>query len=95
MSTESALSVLAQVDQVIDSAKSAALMRGRIEFWQRDKAFVDSTRQTLLSREPARLRSALDEMRNLSQGFGSYCTDRQRIDRLLDAFHDELIQLIP
>jgi hypothetical protein len=94
MCTQSALSVLARVDQLIDSAKSAAQMRGKSEFWQRDKTFITTARECLLSGEPERVRWVLDQMRNLSQGFSSYCTDFSRLDGLLGALYDELAQVV-
>ena len=94
MSAQSALSVLARVEALIDSAKSAAQANGKSEFWQRDKTFISAVRDCLLSDDPERVRWAFDQMRNLSQGFGSYCGEQKQLDGLLDELHSELAQLV-
>lgn len=94
MKAQAALSVLARVEEFTDSAKSAAYAQGKSEFWQRDKAFISAVRDCLLSNEAERVRWAFDQMRNLSQGFGSYCGDLKQLDRLLDELHNELEQLM-
>lgn len=94
MTTQSALSVLAQVEELTDSEKAAALTQGNGEFWLRDKTFIAAIRDCLLSNDAERLRSAFDQIRNLSQGFGSYCSDLNRLDALLDELHNELVQLV-
>ena len=94
MNTQSALSVLAQVEKLTDSAKTEAQASGRGEFWQRDKEFISAVRGCLVSNDPDRIRWAFDQMRNLSQGFGSYCDDMKRLDSLLDELYDQLAQLV-
>ena len=94
MNTQSALSVLARVEKLTDSAKSVAQAQGKSEFWQRDKAFISAVRDSLQSNESERVRLAFDQMRNLSQGFGSYCGDLKQLDGLWDELHSELEQLM-
>ena len=94
MNTQSALSVLARIEKFTDSAKSVAQAQGKSEFWQRDKAFISAVRDCLQSNESERVRWAFDQMRNLSQGFGSYCGDLKQLDGLLDELHSELEQLM-
>ncbi len=94
MNTQSALSVLAQVEKLIDPAKTAAQAQGKGEFWQRDKAFISTVRDCLISDDAERVRWAFDQMRSLSQGFGSYCGDLKQLDGLLDELHSELAQLM-
>jgi hypothetical protein len=94
MNAQSALSVLDRVESLTDSAKSAAQAQGKSEFWQRDKAFISAVRDSLLSNELERVRWAFDQMRNLSQGFGSCCGDLKQLRRLLDELYSELEQLM-
>ena len=94
MSTQSALAVLARIEELIGSAKSTAQARGKNEYWQRDEAFISAVRSCLLSNDSERVRWAFDQMRNLSQGFGSYCGDLKHLDGLLDELYSELEQLL-
>ncbi len=94
MNTQPALSVLARVETLIDQSHLPAESAGKGAFWQRDKSFISSFRDCLLSEEPERVRWAFDQMRNLSQGFGSYCHDMNQLDTLLDKFHQEMLQLV-
>jgi hypothetical protein len=94
MNTQSPLSVLARIEENIDSAKAAADAIGKGEYWQRDKRFIAAVRDCLLSNDAERLRWAVDQMRNLSQGFGSYSSDLPQLDVLLDELYNKLAQLV-
>ena len=94
MSKQSALEVLARVEEIIDSARSAEQACGKGEYWQRDKELISAVRACILSDDSKRVRWALDQMRNLSQGFCSYCDDLKRLDGLLDELYSELVQLL-
>ena len=94
MNTQSAIQVLARVEELTDSEKLAAQEHGKIEFWQRDKTFLSAVRDSLLSSDPERVRWAFNQMRNLSQGFGSYCSDLKQLDGLLDELYSEVAQLV-
>ena len=87
---KSLLCVLSEIDRLLDSAEVRARMSGKNEFWQRDKEFVATARDCLLSSEPERIRWLFDELRNASHGFGSYCADLRSVDVLLDTLHSEL-----
>lgn len=94
MNTESALFVLARIEELTDSAKSNAQEQGKNSFWQRDKVFISDVKQCLLTNNRERIQWVYNQMRNLSQGFGTYCTDLSQLDHLLDDFHDELERLL-
>lgn len=94
MNTKAALSILSRIEELTDSAKSPAEAQGKTEFWQRDKAFIQDARKCLFSNELERVQWLLEQMRNLSQGFGSYCSDLKKIDRLLDELFCELERVV-
>lgn len=94
MNTQSALAVLARIEEFIDSAQLSAQTQGKSKFWERDKAFISAVRACLRSNELERVRWAFDQMRNVSQAFGSYCGDLEQLDHLLDELHNELEQLM-
>ena len=93
MNTNPALEdVLEQLDRLIDAAHGRALMRGLDSSWIRDKSFVAAVRAVVGSEDGAR--QALDQMRNLSQAFGSYSKDLGELNRCLDRLHRELKQFV-
>ena len=93
MNTNSALEdVLEQLDRLIDAAHVRALMLGLDSSWIRDKSFVSAVRAAVGSENGAQ--QALYQMRNLSQGFGSYSKDLEELDRCLDRLHRELKQFV-
>jgi len=82
------------IEAIIDSAKSAALASGKSKVWDRDKTFIALIREKLASKDRNNILWVLDQMRNLSQGFGSYVADLHTLDRLLDALYLELQMLV-
>ncbi|MBN8216618.1 MAG: hypothetical protein J0L75_08235 [Spirochaetes bacterium] len=88
------LSVLEKVELLITSEKSNVQANGMVEYWQRDMMFLAAFRESLLSGDPERLHWVFDQMRNLSQGFGSYCSDLKLLDSLIDCFYAEMTELI-
>jgi uncharacterized protein CbrC (UPF0167 family) len=88
-----ALSLLDRIDQLIDVAKSRAERLGGIQDWQRDKNFIACTRLMLVSGDTEEIRSILDEMRNLSQGFGGYCDDLHELDALTTKLYEGVVQV--
>lgn len=89
MNTQTTLSILKQIEQLIDSARPT-----EPSHWQRDKIFISAVRERIVSEDPQEMRWAFDQLRNLSQSFGAYCGDLQTLDNLLDDLQDELKRLI-
>ena len=78
-----------QLEQLIGSAKPI-----ESSHLQRDKIFISDIRECIVSENLEKMRWAFDQMRNLSQGFGSYCGDLKRLDALLDDLESELKLLL-
>jgi hypothetical protein len=94
MSKQAALSVLIAVESVIEANRDSANRRGVSDGWQRDRDFLSSARLCIESGDPECLRQLLDEMRSLSQGFGSYCDEVSALDSLDDALFHEIQLLV-
>jgi hypothetical protein len=88
-----ALLILDRIDELIDVAKSRAERLCGIQDWQRDKNFIARTRLMLVSGDTEEIRSILDEMRNLSQGFGGYCDDLTELDSLITRLYEGVVQV--
>lgn len=94
MNTTTALDLLVRIEAIIDAGRPFALEKSVGFSWDRDKEFIASARGDIASGSPERMQAVLDKMRNLSQGFGSYCGDLTELDSLLDEIHGELQGLI-
>jgi len=94
MNTRAALEILAQIEALIDSEESSAKASGKGKYWDRDKNAISAIRGSLVSSDPERVRWAFDQMRNFSQGFGSYSRSLEQLDSVVDKLHNELAQLL-
>ena len=64
-----------------------------MNFGTETKHLLLDFRDCVLSEDPEHVRWAFDQMRNFSQGFGSYCRDLGQLDALLDQLHQEIVEL--
>ena len=94
MNTQAALHIIGQIEALIDSEESSARISGKGTFWERDKNIIHSIRSSLASNESEQIRWAFDQIRNFSQGFGSYCQKLRHIDHLLDKLYSEFVHLM-
>lgn len=79
---------------VIDVGHPIALEKGVGSSWDRDKEFIAKAKDGVEAGSLEKLQEVLDQMRNLSQGFGSYCGDLTELDELLDELYSELQDLL-
>lgn len=94
MSTQLALVILDKIKELTDSSKSLALAQGRLSYWQRDEVFISDLRDCLLTNNLENVRWVYSQMRNFSQGFGTYCADSGQLDCLLDDFYSEIERVL-
>ena len=76
--------------QFIASQEKYAKQLGKEEFWQRDMSILEASRLALSRCQEEDLRGLLDEMRGWGHFFGSYCSDQQHLDKLLDALYTSI-----
>ncbi len=81
---KSALSLLDLLETTLKNAKFIAESKGLCHYYERDIEFVEEAKSCLCSGDPVKVRWVFDQMRNLSQGFGSYCPDLDALDAMLD-----------
>jgi len=90
MSKQTALILLDELEKTLEGSKSIAAS-GRLEaYYKRDVQFIEEARACLNSDDPQKVRWLFDQMRNLSQGFGSYCPNLKKLDLTLDRLFAEL-----
>ena len=90
MNIKSALSLLDCLEVTLRNAKPIAESKGLVAYYQRDVEFIEEAKLCLSSGEPLKVRWVFDQMRNLSQGFGSYCPDLNALDAMLDRLYAAL-----
>lgn len=84
MSKETALTLLDRLEASLNASKSVAAAKGLDRYYTRDVQFIQEARSCLKSDDRQKVQWLLNEMRNLSQGFGSYCSDLKKLDSMLD-----------
>lgn len=60
------------------------------QYFFRDNEFLDKVTSSITLMDSDSLRNVLDEFRNLSQGFGSYCSDLKYVDFLIDTLYKQV-----
>ena len=90
MITSASMRALTNVDQFVQANKPYAYDLGKADFWSRDKDWIESALKRIIAGDSESLRTVLDEMRNLSQSFGSYAPDLAQLDTLLDLLNRAL-----
>jgi hypothetical protein len=90
MSKEAALNLLGRLEEILRNSKALADVKGLNDYYTRDVQFVEEAKSCLRLGDRQRTQWVFDQMRNLSQGFGSYSADQDEIDALLDRLFMEL-----
>ena len=90
MSKEAALNSLSSLEEILGSSKALADIKGLNDYYTRDVDFVEKANSCLKLGDHQQIQWLFDQMRNLSQGFGSYSANQNEIDAMLDQFFIEL-----
>ena len=90
MSKEAALNLLSRLEQILGNSKPIADLKGLSDYYTRDVQFLEDAKSCLRLGDHQNIQWVLDQMRNLSQGFGSYSPDENEIDAMLDQLFIEL-----
>jgi len=90
MSKEAALSLLSSLEEILNNSKSLADLRGLDYYYTRDIQFLEDAKSCLTVGDREQTQWVFDQMRNLSQGFGSYSAKQTEIDAMLDRLFIEL-----
>ena len=90
MSKEAALDLLGRLEEVLRNSKNLADIKELHDHYTRDVQFLEHAKSCLRLGDHQQIQWVFDQMRNLSQGFGSYCTNQNEIDAMLDRLFMEL-----
>ena len=90
MSKEAALNLLSRLEKILSNSKNLADLRGLKDYYRRDVQFLEDAKSCLKVGDHQQMQWVFDQMRNLSQGFGSYSTNQNEIDEMLDRLFVEL-----
>ena len=93
VNNDKALAAIALVREMIRQAQPGAADEGVHVAWARDMPFLDRLDCALTTQDVEYLRDIIDEMRNLSQGFGGYLGDTSVLDGQLEVIHEHLTNL--
>jgi hypothetical protein len=92
-----ALRALAAVKRFIEAEHSSALANGMESTWTSNIHWIEIAHEILARCDEPEVRTLLDDMRGLSHHFGAYCSDQNKLDRLLDDLYagaqDAVLQL--
>lgn len=94
MSKENALMLLQQLKERINISRQSAENRGIADYYERDVDFIETATAYLESDDHRKIQWVLNEMRNLSQGFGSYCSEQKELTAILDGLFLALQNLL-
>jgi len=90
MSKEAALHLVNRLEDIIGNSKDLADLSGLGDHYRRDVQFLEDAKSCLRFGDHQQIQWVFDQMRNLSQGFGSYSTNQNEIDEMLDQLFVEL-----
>ena len=90
MSKEAALNLLSRLEKILSNSKNLADLRGLNDYYRRDVQFLEDAKSCLKIGDHQEMQWVFDQMRNLSQGFGSYSINQNEIDEMLDQLFVEL-----
>ena len=90
MSKEAALNLLSRLEKILSNSKNLADLRGLNDHYRRDVQFLEDAKSCLEVGDQQQMQWVFDQMRNLSQGFGSYSINQNEIDEMLDRLFVEL-----
>jgi hypothetical protein len=90
MSKEAALNLLSRLEEILTNSKTLADVKGLNEYYTRDVQFLEQAKSCLTLGDHQSIQWVFDQMRNLSQGFGSYSSNQTEIDAMLDRLFMEL-----
>ena len=90
MSKQAALNLLSSLEEVLTNSKAFAELKGLNDYYTRDIQFLEQAKSCLKLGDHEKIQWVFDQMRNLSQGFGSYSPDENEIDATLDRLFIEL-----
>jgi hypothetical protein len=90
MSKEAALNLLGTLEEILSNSKTLANVKGLNHYYTRDVQFLEEAKSCLKFGDRQKIQWVFDQMRNLSQGFGSYSANQDEIDAMLDRLFIEL-----
>lgn len=90
MSKEAALNLLGRLEEILSNSKTLAEVKGLNDYYTRDVQFLEQAKSCLTLGDHQKIQWVFDQMRNLSQGFGSYSANQNEIDGMLDRLFIEL-----
>ena len=90
MSKEAALTLLGRLEEILNNSKTVADVKGLNDYYTRDVQFLEQAKSCLRLGDHQKIQWVFDQMRNLSQGFGSYNANQNHIDEMLDRLFVEL-----
>jgi hypothetical protein len=90
MSKEAALHLLGRLEEVLRNSEAPADLKGLHDHYTRDVQFLEHAKSCLRLGDHHQIQWVFDQMRNLSQGFGSYSPNENEIDAMLDQLFIEL-----
>jgi hypothetical protein len=90
MSKETALHLLGRLEEVLRDSKTLADQKELHDHYTRDVQFLEHAKSCLRQGDHQQVQWVFNQMRNLSQGFGSYSPNENEIDAMLDQLFIEL-----
>ena len=90
MSKRAALDLIDSIEAILNDSRPTAEAKNLGDYYKRDIHFVEEARRCLTSDDRQEIQWVFDQMRNVSQGFGSYCSDLKALDTMLDRLFAEL-----
>jgi len=90
MSKEAALNLLGMLEETLGNSKPLADRKGLSDYYARDVQFLEDAKSCLRLGDHQKIQWVFDQMRNLSQSFGSYSPDENEINAMLDKLFIEL-----
>ena len=90
MSKEVALHLISRLEEILSNSKAFVDLKGLSDYYARDVQFLEAAKSCLMLGDHEKIQLVFDQMRNLSQGFGSYSGNQNAIDEILDRLFIEL-----
>ena len=90
MSKEASLKILNNIKKILSSSKECAENKGILNCYERDIDFIKNSEARLNADNKDDIQQVLEQMRNFSQSFGSYCSNLSLLDKMLDNLFNEL-----
>jgi hypothetical protein len=90
VSKGAALNSLSRLKEISGSSKALADIKGLNDYYTHDVDFVEKAKSCLKLGDHWKIECVFDQMRNPSQGFGSYSANQNEVDAMLDQLFIEL-----